>query len=228
LPTYRGISGLYNTKNTSEGIPIEDALSGIMMQSRPDITWKYLWQIAASCLNAQPNQAHLILSKLQKLKPNTWILTQNIDGLHAAADNKNLIEIHGNALKLFCIGCNYRPDYSFLFNIEKDKLKLPPICPKCGNIIRPEVVLFGEQLPEKEIELLYSLHQNNIDLILSIGTSALFPYISEPVIKAYNRGKITIEINPERTYISDHFTYTIRTGAEEALIRIWDSINELN
>ncbi|MCP4178000.1 MAG: NAD-dependent protein deacylase [bacterium] len=230
LPTYRGIGGLYDGKNTTEGIPIEDALSGMMMQSRPDITWKYLWQIGSSCLNAKPNQAHIILSEIQKIKPDTWILTQNIDGLHAAAENKNLIEIHGNAFKLFCTGCGYKPDYSILQkNIKDNKLKLPPICPKCGSIIRPEVVLFGEQLPEKEIHQLYTLLQkNNIDLIIGIGTSALFPYISDPVINAHRLGKTTIEINPEKTYISDYFTYSLRLDAVEALTSIWNSINKLS
>ncbi|HJO92813.1 MAG TPA: NAD-dependent protein deacylase [Victivallales bacterium] len=227
LPTYRGIGGLYDDNNTTEGIPIEDALSGMMMQSRPDITWKYLWQIGSSCLNAKPNRAHIILSEIQKIKPDTWILTQNIDGLHAAAGNNNLIEIHGNAFKLFCPNCGYKPDYSILTKkIDNRGPKLPPICPECENIIRPEVVLFGEQLPEKEISRLYTLLQNNnIDLILCIGTSALFPYISEPVVRAYNHGKITVEINPEKTYISDYFTYSLRLEAVEALSSIWNSIN---
>src|SRR5512135_1950332 len=80
LPTYRGIGGLYNQGTTEEGIPIEMALAGDMLSSRPEVTWKYLAQIESRCRGARPNRAHEVIARMEKAFERVWVLTQNIDG----------------------------------------------------------------------------------------------------------------------------------------------------
>jgi NAD-dependent deacetylase len=224
MPTYRGIGGLYNNKATDEGIPIESALSGNMILNRPDVTWKYLWQIGEACAKAKPNDAHKIITKIQKLRPDTWVLTQNIDNLHKLAKNKNLIEIHGNAFKLFCTKCNSESDSAEIICNYKEKPILPPECKKCGGMIRPKVVLFGEMLPEKAISQYYDILDSQLDLVISIGTSSQFPYIQEPVMFAARYDIPTVEINPGESSISPIVKYKISTGAAEAMKSIWREI----
>ncbi|MCG8610351.1 MAG: NAD-dependent protein deacylase, partial [Pseudomonadales bacterium] len=88
LPTYRGVGGLYDRNLTDEGYTIEEALSAQMMASRPDITWKYLWQIGSACRQAKPNRAHEVIAALEKRKPESWVLTQNVDGYHRTAGSE--------------------------------------------------------------------------------------------------------------------------------------------
>ena len=84
LPTYRGLGGLYNGL-TAEGLPIEAALSGPMLQRDPALCWKYLAQLGEACLGAAPNAGHAAIAELQRRKPGCWVLTQNIDGYHRVA-----------------------------------------------------------------------------------------------------------------------------------------------
>lgn len=106
MPTYRGLGGLYNGR-TVEGIPIEVAISGPMLQKDPALCWKYLAELGKACLNAQPNAGHEAIAELQRLKPQCWVLTQNIDGFHRRAGSppERLIEIHGQLAPLYCQSC---------------------------------------------------------------------------------------------------------------------------
>ena len=224
MPTYRGIGGLYDNKDTDEGIPIESALSGNMMLESPEITWKYLWQIGVACVNAQPNDAHKIITDIQKIKTDTWVLTQNIDNLHNLAGNENLIEIHGNAFKLFCTKCSRETTSADIILNYRKNVKLPPKCKKCGGMIRPQVILFGEMLPEKAISQYYNILNSQLDLVISIGTSSQFPYIQEPIMFAARHGISTVEINPGITSISSIVKHKISAGAAEAMRNIRDKI----
>ena len=216
LPTYRGIGGLYNEKTTDEGIPIEMALAGEMIAHRPEVTWKYLGQIEEKCRAATFNRAHAVIALMEKHFERVWVLTQNIDGFHRAAGSKNLIEIHGDFHKLFCSSCGWKAtikDYS--------EIKIPPHCSRCGHIVRPEVVFFGEQLPSKELDLLYSELHKGFDVYFSVGTTSVFPYIQQPMATAKRQGRPTIEINPASTEISHLMDIKLRMRAAEALDAIW-------
>ncbi len=221
LPTYRGIGGLYQDQVTEEGIQIEEALSGFMFARRPDITWKYLWQIGAACHGARFNRAHEVIALLQQRKPNIVVLTQNIDGLHRAAGTTNLIEVHGHAFDLYCIQCGAEFLASELIANYEVKPSLPPHCSKCGGLVRPDVVLFGERLPDKAVRGLVELSSQRLDLVIAIGTSSSFPYIVRPIVEAGYRGVPTVEINPDETNVSDIVTYRLRLQAAEAMEKIW-------
>ena len=218
LPTYRGIGGLYNDKATEEGIPIETALAGETLQNHPEITWKYLSQIEKNCRQAKFNRAHQVIAEMERYFKRVWVLTQNIDGFHSAAGSKNVIEIHGNMRKLRCMKCRWRAkvkDYSQITQI-------PPLCPECKGVVRPEVVFFGEMLPEYECQVLSEELTQGFDIYFSIGTTSVFSYIQQPIIEAKLLKRPTIEINPAHTEVSGLVDIKINLGAAVALDKIWD------
>lgn len=217
LPTYRGLGGLYNGR-TEEGFSIEEAISGPMLQRNPALCWKYLAELGKACLGAQPNAGHRAIAELQQLKPECWVLTQNIDGYHRAAGSppERLIEIHGELAPLYCQSCGAEsPDLA-----EHLTRPLPPLCKACGGVLRPPVVLFEEMLPEDAIDRLYAELRKGFDVVLSVGTTASFPYIVEPLLRTRAAGGVTIEINPAITDISSYVDLRLGGGALDILSQL--------
>lgn len=215
LPTYRGVGGLYDSEATEDGLHIEEALSGEIFAVRPDITWKYLIQIEENCRGAQPNAAHQAIASLDKHLDRVMVFTQNVDGLHRQAGSREIIEIHGNLQALQCTSCDYEettPDFA--------GREVPPLCPECGAVLRPKVVLFGEVLPEDKLDHFIGALQEGFDIVFSIGTSSVFPYITQPVVFAAGSGIPTVEINPSRTQLSDVVDYYLPLGAAVAMTAI--------
>lgn len=219
LPTYRGLGGLYEEEITDDGIAIEEALSGAMMAQRPEITWKYLLQIERNCRGARPNLAHEVIAQLERLIPEVIVYTQNVDGLHRAAGSHEVIEIHGDLHNLHCTRCRFHTRVDTYAGLGD-----PPLCPTCLAPIRPAVVLFGEALPEAAVARLEAAFADPFDLVFSIGTSSLFPYIAQPVVWAAAAGTPTVEINPSPTGISRLVDHAIRAGAAETMNRIWHAL----
>ena len=220
LPTYRGFGGLYDGKETEDGMPIETALSGSMFRSRPEITWKYLAQIEQGARGAKHNPAHEVLAAMESQFDRVWVLTQNIDGFHSTAGSQNVIEIHGNMHRMKCTACEYLRTYD-----DYSKFQIPPQCPQCSELVRPDVVLFEEQLPAAAIEKLIEQSTQPFDLVVSIGTSSYFPYIVEPVIQASRAGIRTVEINPSETVLSSLVDVKLPLRAAESLVEIWKRFN---
>ncbi|MRG95636.1 NAD-dependent deacylase [Polyangium spumosum] len=216
IPTYRGVGGLYGDRVTEEGMRIEEALSGPMFRRSPEITWKYIHQIEQACRGASPNAAHATLARMEARLGRSWVLTQNVDGFHRAAGSRNVIDIHGDIHRLLCVGCSFT-------ETVKDYAHLAPCpsCPSCGGVLRPDVVLFGEMLPRAKLERLHRELERGFDVVVSVGTSSLFPYIAEPVLQAAARGVPTIEVNPEPTVVSHAVGLRLPMGAVEALEGIW-------
>ncbi len=216
LPTYRGIGGLYNNGMTDENLAIEDALSGDMLAVAPHITWKYIHQIEQCCRSATFNDAHHIIAELQQIFDNVCVLTQNVDGFHRQAGSRNLIEIHGDIHELYCTACEYEtwvPHYG--------ELTIPPPCPACGAVLRQRVVLFGELLPTPAVDRLYEELERGFDMVFSIGTTSVFPYIAGPVMEARRTGIPTVEINPTETTVSRLVDYKLSLGAADGMRAIW-------
>ena len=217
LPTYRGVGGLYNGEATEDGLAIEDALSGECLAVRPDITWKYLSQVEHNCHAVMPNAAHRAIVGLERTHE-VVVLTQNIDGLHEKAGSTRLIEIHGTLNERFCQKCGASAALA-------DRA-VPPLCPACGGVVRPAVVLFGEPLPSAAIERLYDELRIGFDVVFIIGTTAVFPYIAEPVLSAARRGLPTIEINPAQTRLSEVVSYRLPLGAADAMTAICAALDQ--
>ena len=216
LPTYRGVSGLYENRSTDEGVSIEEALSGSMLKKKPEITWKYISQIEKTCRGKSYNRGHEVIADMESGFEHVCVLTQNVDGFHHKAGSKNVIDIHGDISELYCMSCEYAArvnDYS--------QLSLPPSCPQCGQLIRPDVVLFEELLSSSKVEALSNELREGFDLIFSIGTTSVFPYISRPVIDAYRNNIPVVEINPASTTVSQFCKIKIAEKAAKTLNALW-------
>ena len=220
LPTYRGVGGLYNDEATEDGLPIEMALSGDMFAVRPDITWKYLAQIERNCRGAMPNSAHRAIAVLEQVMARVVVFTQNVDGLHRKAGSSDLIEIHGNLQELVCTECDHDETVDDLAGRA-----LPPRCPACGGVLRPNVVLFGEALPMEAMARFSDALEEGVDMVFTIGTSGVFPYIAEPVVWAARAGIPTVEINPVQTRLTRFVEHHLALGAAEAMTAIMASLD---
>ncbi len=225
IPTYRGKGGIYD--DPQEGDRTIEALSAHTLAADPDRTWRALFQIAGAAVAALPNAGHAAIAKIEDAADRFVLLTQNVDGLHRLAGSRNVIDIHGDAFEVICTVCGKANQ----FNDPRTGAMAPqcldmqacmaagkaPRCP-CGGVYRPAVVLFGEMLPEDKIARLYAeLLDSPPDLVISVGTSAMFPYIVQPMLVAASAGKLTIEINPEPTEISDFVAFHIKAKAGQAL-----------
>jgi len=214
LPTYRGVGGLYNG-HTEDGLPIEAALSGPMLELNPGLCWKYLAEIGRACLAGKPNAGHLAIAELQNRKPGCWVLTQNVDGYHRAAGSppQRLIEIHGTLAPLFCMSCG-EESAELTEHLSKS---LPPQCSRCSGVLRPPVVLFEEMLPALALRRLQSELQTGFDAVVAVGTSASFAYIVEPLLHVRNGGGFTAQIDPSASELSLLVDVHIAAAAADVL-----------
>jgi NAD-dependent deacetylase len=211
LPTYRGINGLYNDIEIEQNMPIEEILHAYTLARHPALTWKYIAQIDQACRAAGPNDGHRVLAAWDA-RFEVWVMTQNVDGFHRAAGSRNVIELHGNLSRLYCCACRAEFD-----NLEFDLSVLPPRCIHCDGLVRPDVVLFGEQLPQSAVSHYERELARGFDVMVAIGTTAAFAYIAEPMFNAGARGCVTVEINPDRTALSNDVCHHIAGPAREVL-----------
>lgn len=135
---------------------------------RPDLIWEVYGPLRPRMRTAQPNAAHLALARLQKESGcDIRVVTQNVDGLHQRAGFENVIELHGNLLRTRCSACDLPP--------FDDPDGGPRPCPACGQLLRPDIVLFGEQIPESAGAAAFGAALR-CDHFLAIGTSGnVFP-----------------------------------------------------
>jgi NAD-dependent deacetylase len=215
IPTYRGRGGIYD--DPDEGDRVVEALSGPTLRTDPDRTWRVVAWKARLGKDARPGRAHEAVAEMERRAgPGGFVLlTQNVDGLHAAAGSRNVIEIHGNTLRTRCLGCGARGrlDPETLRTLEAT-----PRCAPCGGPLRPDVVLFGEMLPAAEVDRMHrDLVEHSPDLLVVAGTTASFPYIVAPVLRAARRDRLTVEVNPEPTDLSGVVRHSLRGRAGDVL-----------
>ncbi len=204
VATFRGEEGLWKKFRPEELANINAFIRN------PDLVWEWYLFRRKLIHNVEPNPGHLALSLLEKYYKNFTLITQNVDGLHQKAGNSNIVELHGNILRNRCIECNSM----YTKTIAKENKKIPH-CP-CGGLIRPDVVWFGEMLPDGTLETANSAAQD-CELFFSIGTSALvYPAAALPGIAKQN-GAFIVEINPEPTPVSDFADLVIQKKSGEAL-----------
>ena len=220
LPTYRGVGGLYEGQSTEDGLSIEEALSGEILSSHPEICWKHIRRIEQACSGAGFNRGHEVIALLEERLERCCVLTQNVDGFHRAAGSTNVIEIHGDVHRLICTGCGDR------FAVESYRgLSAVPHCELCHALVRPEVVLFGELLDPDRLEVLDRQLAQGFDMLFSVGTTSVFAYIAEPVYRVRAAGGVTVEINPGRTAVSELVDVRFRSGAAEVLDSLYSCLD---
>lgn len=207
IPVFRGKDGLWNKYKVEELATFEAFLRD------PKLVWEWYRFRMDIIYNAKPNIAHIILAELEKVYPDFYIITQNIDGLHQEAGSKKVIELHGNIRWARCIECSNK------ILLEEVPKSVPPRCKVCGALLRPDVVWFGEPLPSqlllKSIEL-----SSKATLFIVIGTSGVVYPASELPYYAKEHGATLLEINPELTPISQIADITIREKATTGLKKL--------
>ena len=215
IPTFRGATQAFDNGLTEEGPPFEEVLSGPTFIRNPKLSWKYFFLMEQGFRGKAPNPAHGTIAALEKQGKEIWVATQNIDGLHQSAGSRQVIELHGNLRWLICTRCDYRAYHETFAG-------LPPVpgCPRCQATLRPDVVLYEEMLPEAALDRFYAELDTGFDLVFSVGTTSIFPYVTGPVMVAARRGAATVEINPEETPISDQVRFRFRAPAGTVLTEI--------
>jgi NAD-dependent deacetylase len=188
----------------------------------PEKFFEWVRPLVASMLDASPNAAHIALARMEKAGYLSGVVTQNIDDLHHRAGSINVYEVHGHLRRATCIKC-YR-SYSTEGHIEafarEGKI---PICDDCGGILKPDIVLYGEQLPASIVNAARELIDES-DLILIAGSSLeVTPAASMP-IGALNRGAHLIIINIEPTYLDERAAVLIHEDVVDVLPAIADAL----
>jgi NAD-dependent deacetylase len=193
VPTFRGGG------NTTvwKGVPFEVMSSAGMLARDLPAVWEWFNYRRGLLAALKPNPAHEAIAVWQARFPDLTLVTQNIDGLHQAAGSRKVIELHGNIWRARCFECGSRHDVRELKFDDS-----VPVCFDCGGHLRPDVVLFGEMLPAGAFEAA-AIQAQQCELCLVAGTSAVvYPAASIPEI-ARAAGAYLVEVNPERTPLSD-------------------------
>lgn len=194
IPDFRSVDGLYNQKYD---YPPETILSHTFYMRKTEEFYRF-YHDKMLCLDAKPNAAHLKLAELERAGKLKAVITQNIDGLHQMAGSRRVIELHGTTQRNYCVHCHREYGGDFIFQSENSI----PECPACGHMVRPDVTLYGEQLPgnavrEAEEEL------READMLMIGGTSlTVYPaayYIHEfrgNHLVVINRDQLQVKLNP--------------------------------
>ncbi len=187
VPTFRGPEGIW-----SKFKPEELASMGAFMRN-PALVWEWYAHRRTIMAGVRPNPGHAALVRMEPLFRRFTVVTQNIDNLHRRAGSTRVLELHGNIERSYCMSCGKPAEGT----IEISGPGTIPRC-ACGGVLRPDVVWFGEMLPEEEWDAALEASEQ-ADVFLSIGTSAaVYPAASLP-FAAKRRGAFLAEINPEPT-----------------------------
>ena len=179
-------------------------------QRNPQLVWEwYTWR-RKLISQAEPNPGHYALVEMEKFYSEFTLITQNVDGLHYLAGSRTIIELHGNISRTRCSHENK------LISEWPESNEIPPHCPRCGGLLRPDVVWFGESLPPEALES--AIHAvDSCQVFLSVGTSTLVePAASLPFI-ALRVGAAVIEINPGETPLTSLASHSWHYPAGEVL-----------
>lgn len=208
VPDFRSVDGLYNQQYD---YPPETILSHTFYRSNPKEFYRF-YRNKMLFPDAKPNAAHKKLAELEARGKLRAVITQNIDGLHQAAGSKTVLELHGSVLRNYCVSCGHFHDMPYILNS-----KGIPVCEKCGNPIKPDVVLYEEGLDQKTINAAVRyIHEAQV---LIIGGTSLAVYPAAGLID-YFRGDKLIVINKAPTPRDAHADLLIQAPIGEVFSQI--------
>lgn len=209
IPDFRSPQGLYSKKR-ADGRSYEELLSHEYFFEDPKGFYEFYW---AAMVNpsAKPNKAHLALAEYEKRGHPIAVVTQNIDGLHQKAGSSEVYEIHGSTQRYHCLKCHTFYD---LDSLTPSGL---PICPHCGGLIKPDVVLYGEGLPEDDVFGALERIQKARVMIVGGTSLTVYPFASFP---RYFRGELSILINNQATPLDHMFDIVLHEDIGAALEEI--------
>lgn len=213
-------SGVPTFRDAGEGLWArfrpEELASPEAFDHDPDTVWQwYRWR--QQCVQAvEPNAGHRALARLEADLPDLRLITQNVDGLHARAGHRNVIEFHGNLQVNVCHAEGRRVTVD-------DEADSPPACPRCGALVRPGVVWFGEAIPPAALEQAVAAAEA-CDVLLAAGTSAQVYPAAGLIDLARRHGATTAAINPDASALDPALDIRIAMGAAEALPALRDRV----
>ena len=217
--------------SAESGVPtFRDAQTGLWAQYKPTelaspeafardpkLVWDwYAWRREA-IKGVRPNAGHYALARMGKCIPEFTLITQNVDGLHRMAGSQQVLELHGNIQRVRCADC-----YTFA-QTWGDDTEAVPQCSKCGGLLRPDVVWFGEALPRDQLEAAVDAART-CDVFFSIGTSGVVQPAASLAFAAHNRGAIVVEINAEPTPLTSKANYVLHGKSGEILPRLVEGV----
>ena len=195
IPTFRGKDGYWRKYDPMKLASID------AFYDDPKLVWEWYDDRRKNILDVKPNEGHFAISQMEEFK-DVVILTQNIDGLHQRSGSTNVLELHGSIIRIKCTVCD------FTDNITENFESLPPKC-KCGSMLRPDVVWFGEPLPQNIWQS--AIKEASIcDVMIIVGTSLVVSPANTLPVYAKQNGAILIEVNPEKTVMSNDMTLSIQ------------------
>ena len=212
IPTYRGAGGVWHQYDW------EEYACQKAFERNPEKVLEFHELRRSVILECQPHRGYIIISKLQMQHQDTWIVTQNIDGMHQRAGNRYVVELHGSLWRLRCPQHGIHEDYGPVYKTRK--------CPHCGCWLRPDVTWFEDILDNTVLEKAGQL-ASDADLFICIGTSGVvFPAATLPVL-AYESGARTICINTEVPENTTYFDQVIIGKAGEILEEMFNVDRQL-
>lgn len=186
IPDFRSPGGLWQ-----EIAPIKTS-SAEVLYNNPRVFYEVAFTRFARITRAEPNAGHSSLARLEQMGYLKGLVTQNIDGLHVKAGSQRVWEVHGHLRSGYCLGCQKR--YPFEFLVEQvERQQIPPSCPSCNHMLRPDVVLFGDPMPPLFYEAWEEL-AGQCDLLLVCGSSLVVYPVAE--LPALARKLIIINLEP--------------------------------
>jgi NAD-dependent deacetylase len=202
IPTFRGKDGLWRTYDAMKLATID------AFYENPNLVCEWYNERRRNIFSAEPNLGHKAIAELENFVE-VVILTQNIDGLHQRAGSTKVLELHGSIIEIKCTVCEFKN------KILTEFTNIPPLC-KCGNILRPNVVWFGEPLPQDTWQEAM-IHVSNCDVMVIVGTSLVVSPANTLPLYAKQNNAFLIELNPEETMMSHDMDLSVRSTSVFAL-----------
>lgn len=211
IPTYRGAGGLWNEYDPNKYADID------YFMYDPSYYWRFFRDVRFPILrNAKPNAGHYALAELEKRGKCRSVITQNIDGLHHEAGQRQVTELHGNTRRFYCMECSSPKTLDEAHElVSRD---LPPRC-SCGGLIRPDVVFFGEALPVEALEEA-TRDALECDVFLVLGSSLVVQPAAQLPIMAKRQGAKLIIINIGETPLDSAADFVFDESASSILSRL--------
>lgn len=210
IPTFRGKDGFWRKYDPMKLATID------AFYEDPKLVWEWYEERRKNIIDANPNPGHIAIAELEKHKQIS-VLTQNIDGLHQRAGSSSVYELHGSIITIKCTVCDFKDKITSGFS------QLPPLC-RCGNMLRPDVVWFGEALPQNVWESAIK-EASSCDMMFVVGTSLVVSPANLLPVYAKQNGTTMVEVNIDQTPMSSSMYLSLRTSAAKALPGLVDILS---
>jgi NAD-dependent deacetylase len=214
IPDFRSPGGLWERFDPMEFASLD------AFRADPDRVWTMLIELEQIVVSAKPNWGHRALARLQQAGVLDGIITQNVDNLHQEAGSKGVIEFHGNGTRLVCLGCGATEDAT-----RRKELGTPPRC-RCGQVLKPDVVLFGEMIPQQAMTRSMELIKR-CAVMLVVGTSATVVPASLMPMAAKQQEAFLAEFDLAPTAIATICDESIYASASQSLPLLADRVEHL-